>query len=128
MPFLFDSRQCLSQNILRTRVCHFCIKKQIQINCSSGQTCDCGRWNVVREVGIFHVASVGTLDPSGRGHRHVVVVLSDSRVFRDLQVVLLGDEHRLQGVQGSLLLLVRDKDTALLAVKGAIDAGDCAEL
>ena len=43
-------------------------------------------------------------------------------------MVLLGDEHRLQGVQGSLLLLVRDKDTALLAVKGAIDAGDCAEL
>ena len=42
-------------------------------------------------------------------------------------MVLLCDQHRLQSVQGALLLLVGNKHTALLAIKSSIDTGHSAE-
>ena len=57
-----------------------------------------------------------------RIRHYVVVVLSHRAVLGDLQVILLRDQHCLQGVQSPLLLLVRDKHSAFFAVKGSIDA------
>ena len=43
-------------------------------------------------------------------------------------MVLLCDQHRLQSVQGPLLLLVGNKHTALLAIKGSIDTSHRSKL
>lgn len=43
-------------------------------------------------------------------------------------MVLFGDEHSLQRIQCTLLFFVRDEDATLLAVEGAVDAGNSAEL
>merc|ERR1719367_130427 len=59
---------------------------------------------------------------------YVVVVLPHSAVLGDLEVVLLGDQHRLQGVQSPLLLLVGNKHSAFLAVKRSIDTGHRSKL
>ena len=43
-------------------------------------------------------------------------------------MVLLCDQHRLQSVQGPLLLLVGNKHAALLAIKGSIDTSNRSKL
>ena len=58
-----------------------------------------------------------------RIRHYVVVVLSHGAVFGDLEVVLLCDQHSLQGVQSPLLFLVRNKHSAFLTVKRSIDTG-----
>ena len=45
-----------------------------------------------------------------------------------LQVVLFRDEHGFQCVEGALLLLVGDKDAALLAVERAVHTGNRSKL
>ena len=43
-------------------------------------------------------------------------------------MILFGDEHGLKSIQRSLFFFVGDKDSALLTVEGAIDAGHGAKL
>ena len=43
-------------------------------------------------------------------------------------MILLGDKHRLQSVQGPLLLLVGNKHAAFLAIKGSIDTSNRSKL
>ena len=59
---------------------------------------------------------------------YVVVVLSHRAVLGDLEVILLCDQHCLQGVQSPLLLLVGDKHSAFFAVKRSVDAGHGSKL
>ena len=59
---------------------------------------------------------------------YVVVVLSHRAVLGDLEVILLCDQHRLQGIQSPLLLLVGDKHSAFFAVKRSVDAGHGSKL
>ena len=43
--------------------------------------------------------------------------------IRNLKMIFLGDQHRLQGIESSLLLFVGDKHAPLLAVKRSINTG-----
>ena len=43
-------------------------------------------------------------------------------------MIFFGDEHGLQCIESSLLFFVGDEDATLLAVEGAVDAGNSAEL
>ena len=63
-----------------------------------------------------------------RIRHYVVVVLSHRAVLGDLEVILLCDQHCLQGVQSPLLFLVGDKHSAFFAVECSIDAGYCSKL
>ena len=63
-----------------------------------------------------------------RIRHYVVVVLSHGAVLGHLEVVLLCDQHSLQGVQSPLLFFVGDKHAAFLAVKRSIDTSYCSKL
>ena len=54
---------------------------------------------------------------------YVVIILAHSGIFRHLQVVLFGDQHGFQSIQGSLLVFIRDKNTAFFAIKSTVDTG-----
>ena len=43
-------------------------------------------------------------------------------------MIFLGDQHGLQSIESSLLLLVADKHTTFLAVKGPINTGHSSKL
>ena len=63
-----------------------------------------------------------------RIRHNIVVVLAHGAVLGDLEVVLLCDQHCLQGVQCPLLFFVGDEHSAFLAVKRSIDTGYCSKL
>jgi hypothetical protein len=42
-------------------------------------------------------------------------------------VVLFGDQHGFQSIQGSLLVFIRDKNTTFLAIKSPVDTGNSAK-
>ena len=45
-----------------------------------------------------------------------------------LEMVLFGDQHRLQSIQSTLLLFVGYEDSSFLAVKGSVNTGHSPEL
>merc|ERR1712223_315792 len=67
------------------------------------------------KLGSFHaVFSIG---------HDVVVIFPNSRILGDLQMIFFGDQHGLQGIQGTLLFFVRNKHSAFFTIKCPINAG-----